>query len=145
MRTQALEQAIDAVVAVDARNQITLFNAAAEALWGLERTTVLGQCASVLALGDLRVANGQSGQNLAIARADGTLRHVRLHIAIFGTDGDSNPGAPAKQFAAFLHDDASTGNEPGATLSPPGLRMLSLCLDHAENPVMITDAHGTIC
>jgi sensor histidine kinase regulating citrate/malate metabolism len=33
MRTQALEQAIDAVVAVDARNQITLFNAAAEALW----------------------------------------------------------------------------------------------------------------
>ncbi|WP_051705354.1 sensor domain-containing protein [Cupriavidus metallidurans] len=145
MRTQALEQAIDAVVAVDARNQITLFNAAAEALWGLERTTVLGQCASVLALGDLRVANDQSGQNLAIARADGTVRHVRLHITTFGTDGASNPGVPAKQFAAFLHDDGSTGNEPGATLSPPGLRMLSLCLDHAENPVMITDAHGTIC
>jgi len=146
MRTQALEQAIDAVVAVNAHNQVTLFNAAAEALWGLQRANVLGQCASVLSLGDLRAAigNGEAlaERRVAIARADGTVRHARLHATTFVPDGMAVEDGPAQQFAAFLHDDNDDG---GATLSPAGLRMLSLCLDHAENPVMITDAHGVIC
>ena len=141
MRTQALEQAIDAVVAVNARNQVTLFNAAAEALWGLERAAVLGQCASVLALGDLRAATGHGERSVAIARADGSVRQARLHTAAFAGDAIAIEDGP-QQFAAFLHDD---GEDGAATLSPAGLRMLSLCLDHAENPVMITDAHGVIC
>jgi len=142
MRTQALEQAIDAVVAVNAQSQVTLFNAAAEALWGLQRASVLGQCASLLALGDLRADAGSGERSVAIARADGTVRHATLHTTAFVRDGLVARDGPGQQFAAFLHDDSDDG---GSTLSPAGLRMLSLCLDHAENPVMITDAHGVIC
>jgi len=142
MRTQALEQAIDAVVAVNAQNQVTLFNAAAEALWGLQRASVLGQCASLLALGDLRADAGGDERSVAIARADGTVRQARLHTTAFVRDSLVARDGPGQQFAAFLHDDSDDG---GSTLSPAGLRMLSLCLDHAENPVMITDAHGVIC
>lgn len=145
MRTQALEQAIDAVVAVNARNQVTLFNAAAEALWGLQRATVLGQCASTLspgALDGLATSGDQreAAQEIAVRRPDGTVRHVCLHATAFAPlDGDAD--SPV-QYAAFLRD---LQDEPGDALSPAGLRMLSLCLDHAENPVMITDGRGIIC
>jgi len=143
MRTQALEQAIDAVVAVNARNQVTLFNAAAEALWGIRRSAVLGRCASTLALGTLTVpgtGKPESARQVAIARPDGTVRDVWIHTTDFAPlDGDAGSDV---RFAAFLCDHQ---DERGETLSPAGLRMLSLCLDHAENPVMITDGRGIIC
>lgn len=143
MRTQALEQAIDAVVAVNARNQVTLFNAAAEALWGIHRSAVLGQCASTLALGSLTAPAGDgtdTSRPIAIHRPDGTVRHVSIHRAAFAPlEGDA---ASSVQFAAFVGDHH---DGRGETLSPAGLRMLSLCLDHAENPVMITDGRGIIC
>lgn len=152
MRTQALEQAIDAVVAVNAHNQVTLFNAAAEALWGRRRIDVLGQCASTLSLGALNAAkaapavdaetpSSPSGtpRDIDIRRPDGSVRRVRLHATAFAPlAGDE---ATQVRFAAFLRDH----DELGDTLSPAGLRMLSLCLDHAENPVMITDGRGIIC
>ena len=143
MRTQALEQAIDAVVAVNARNQVTVFNSAAEALWGIHRSAVLGQCASTLALGTLNAQDaGGTGaaRQIAIPRPDNTVRHVWIHTTAFAPlDGDAGT---AVQFAAFLCD---RHDEFGEMLSPAGLRMLSLCLDHAENPVMITDGRGIIC
>jgi len=143
MRTQALEQAIDAVVAVNARNQVTLFNAAAEALWGIPRSAVLGQCASTLSLGTLSApgtGKTEAARQIAIPRPDNTERHVWIHTTAFAPlDGDAGSEV---QFAAFLCDHQ---DERGETLSPAGLRMLSLCLDHAENPVMITDGRGIIC
>ncbi len=144
MRTQALEQAIDAVVAVNARNQVTLFNGAAEALWGVRRSAVLGQCASTLSLGALNTpgagSKAEAARAIAIARSDGTVRNVWLHATAFSPlDGDTGS---AMQFAAFLCDHP---DGRGEALSPAGLHMLSLCLDHAENPVMITDGRGIIC
>lgn len=144
MRTQALEQAIDAVVAVNARNQVTLFNAAAETLWGLPRSAVLGQCASTLALGELNAsgppAQGDAAREIAIHRPDRTVRHVSMHITAFAPAEDDDD--PPVRYAAFLR---ARNEEYGDTLSPAGLRMLSLCIDHAENPVMITDGRGIIC
>ncbi|MGO4305355.1 EAL domain-containing protein [Cupriavidus sp. RAF12] len=152
MRTQALEQAIDAVVVVNARNQVTLFNAAAEALWGLQRSAVLGRCASRLALDDLGGHHArQAGQpdvdiafDLTITRPDGTTRRAQLRTAAFAPlDPDTLASVAANdadlQYAAFLREDSGDG------LSPAGLRMVSLCLDHAENPVMITDGRGIVC
>ena len=40
---QTLEQALDAVVAIDHQNCVTFFNAAAERLWGFDRKEVVGE------------------------------------------------------------------------------------------------------
>lgn len=45
---QALEQALDGVVTIDADNRIVFFNDAAERLWGYRREQVLGQNVKVL-------------------------------------------------------------------------------------------------
>ena len=45
---QTLEQSIDSVVVIDQRNQVILFNAAAEKLWGYRRDEVLGHNVSLL-------------------------------------------------------------------------------------------------
>lgn len=154
MRTQALEQAIDAVVAVNARNEVTLFNAAAEALWGVRRSAVIGQCASTLSLGALNAPVENDGQadpsrDFTVSRPDGTVRHMRLYTTAFAPlQGDDGTQV---RYAAFLHEGRAgrehgdDRSDTGDTLSPAGLRMLSLCLDHAENPVMITDGRGIIC
>ena len=48
LEKQALEQAIDAVVTIDPNNRIIFFNAAAERLWGLKRSEVMGQNVKIL-------------------------------------------------------------------------------------------------
>ncbi|SCK15746.1 PAS domain S-box protein [Vogesella sp. LIG4] len=45
---QALEQALDAVVSIDERNNVTFFNRAAETLWGYRRDEVLGRNVKML-------------------------------------------------------------------------------------------------
>lgn len=40
---QTLEQALDAIVTIDAQNKVTFFNAAAEKLWGYSREDILGE------------------------------------------------------------------------------------------------------
>ncbi|TBV06562.1 sensor domain-containing protein [Stutzerimonas kirkiae] len=48
MLEQGIEQSIDAVVAIDAHNRVSHFNAAAERLWGYSREQVLGRNVSML-------------------------------------------------------------------------------------------------
>ena len=50
----ALERASDAVVIVDRDLQISFFNAAAEQIWGLRRTEVLGHHVGLLGLDELQ-------------------------------------------------------------------------------------------
>ena len=45
---QTLEQALDAVVCIDENNNVTLFNASAEKLWGYTRDEVIGQNVKML-------------------------------------------------------------------------------------------------
>jgi len=45
---QTLEQALDAVVSIDGENNVTFFNAAAERLWGYERSEVVGRNVKML-------------------------------------------------------------------------------------------------
>lgn len=46
--TQALEQAIDAVVSIDEKNIVTFYNDAAEKLWGYKRSEVIGKNVAML-------------------------------------------------------------------------------------------------
>ncbi|MEC7816707.1 MAG: PAS domain S-box protein [Pseudomonadota bacterium] len=51
---EVLEQAIDAVISIDEKNQITFFNKAAENLWGYQRSEVLGKNVKMLVPSDIR-------------------------------------------------------------------------------------------
>ncbi len=79
---QTLEQALDAVVTIDAHNRVTFFNAAAERLWGYPRAEVIGQNVKMLVPADLRAghdglvdANRHTGQDKIV----GTSRDVPIH------------------------------------------------------------------
>ncbi len=82
MLKSALEQAIDAVIIIDAKNNVTFFNAAAERLWGWSRSEVLGQNVKMLVPEAIRGAhdsmihaNRTGGANKIV----GTSRRIALH------------------------------------------------------------------
>jgi methyl-accepting chemotaxis protein len=78
---QTLEQATDAVVTIDADNNVTFFNAAAERLWGYGRAEVLGHNVKLLVPQAIQGqhdgfvnANRNGGQDKIV----GTSREVRI-------------------------------------------------------------------
>ena len=77
----ALEQAIDGVVIIDANNNITHFNAAAERLWGYPRDEVLGRNISCLVPVHMQAHhNGymEANHTTGINRIVGTSREVKI-------------------------------------------------------------------
>ncbi|QEI04581.1 EAL domain-containing protein [Pigmentiphaga aceris] len=99
---QTLEQAADAVVVIDEHNCVTLFNAAAETLWGRPRATVLGQHVSLLiphmhqfGHDDHIENNRKTGINRAIGisrdvsieRANGECRWVSVSLSRIDSGG----------------------------------------------------------
>lgn len=96
LQKQALEQAIDAVVIIDPRNRIVFFNGAAERLWGLKRSEVMGQNVKVLVPPHLQSqhdnlinANRQgakdkivgTSRDIELERQDGTKVWVNLALS----------------------------------------------------------------
>ena len=78
---QTLEQALDAVVSIDAKNRITFFNKAAEQLWGFDRSEVMGKNVKMLVPDELRAghddlvdANRRSGKDKIV----GTSRDIEV-------------------------------------------------------------------
>lgn len=76
-----LEQAIDAVVSIDENNNVTLFNHAAELLWGYSKAEVLGKNVKMLVPRDIQSShdsfvntNRRTGQNKIV----GTSRDIQL-------------------------------------------------------------------
>ena len=74
---QTLEQAIDAVVVIDERNRLMLYNAAAETLWGWPRNEVLGRNVGMLVPHGIRAAhdgyvdaNRATGVNRIVGTSD---------------------------------------------------------------------------
>lgn len=77
-----LEQALDAVVSINARNEVVFFNAAAERLWGYDRKEVLGRNVKMLVPGDIQEKhdslierNRSSGDDVIV----GTSRDVLMY------------------------------------------------------------------
>ncbi|MFC3122453.1 PAS domain S-box protein [Agaribacter flavus] len=76
-----LEQAIDAVVSIDENNHVTLFNQAAELLWGYKKSEVIGKNVKMLVPIDIQSkhddfvnSNRQTGENKIV----GTSRDIQL-------------------------------------------------------------------
>lgn len=112
MVNQTLEQALDAVVTIDARNEITFFNRAAEQLWGYSRDEVLGQNVKMLVPVDIQSAhdtyvnnNRKTGHNKIVGasrevlmpRKDG--RQVWVSLALSRVDLDGQV-----RYTAFVRD-----------------------------------------
>lgn len=77
----AMEQAIDPMVVIDEHNNIILFNAAAERIWGLPRTDVMGRNVSCLVPQAERAQHDSyidRNRETGIGRIVGTSREVEF-------------------------------------------------------------------
>jgi methyl-accepting chemotaxis protein len=146
MMNQTLEQALDAVVCIDEHNNVTLFNKAAEALWGCSREQALGQNVKILVPqihqprhDEYVRRNRETGQDrivgtsreVDIERFDGGHRWARLSLSKVMVDG-------CITYTAFLRDITEEVERREE------MRMLSLVADKTENSVVITDNEGRI-
>lgn len=111
----AIEHAIDAVVLIDETNAVTHFNAAAEQLWGYDRSEVLGKNVKMLVPmqhqanhDELIDANRRTGvdkivgssRDLQMTRRDGTQISVSLALSRM-------PLGKSFGYAAFVRDISS--------------------------------------
>ncbi|MGX6647251.1 PAS domain S-box protein [Maricaulaceae bacterium MS644] len=144
--TQTLNQAIDPVVSIDAHNNVTFFNRAAETFWGYKAAEVIGQNVKMLVPSEMRDrhdswvdANRRTGQDkivgtsreVLVERADGERRWGALSLSKIEVDGEIS-------YTAFVKDvdDAVRQREQ--------FKLLSLVADETDNSVIITDAQGRI-
>lgn len=144
--SQTLEQASDAVVAIDEGNLVILFNAAAERMWGYAREEVLGRNVSMLVPAGLRPrhddyvdTNRVSGINKIV----GTSREV----PVARKDGAPCWGAMSISkvtlagriiYTAFIRDVTLERSDREQ------LRLLSLGVNETDNAVIITDGEDRI-
>ena len=144
--TQTLSQALDPVVTINARNEVTFFNAAAERFWGYRAEQVLGQNVKMLVPSEIRDkhddyvnANRTPGvdkivgrsREVLVERADGQRVWGSLSLSKIRVDGEVS-------YTAFVKDvDAEVRNREQ-------FKLLSLVADETDNLVIITDAQGLI-
>lgn len=143
---QTLSQAIDPVVTINARNEVTFFNAAAEKFWGYKADQVLGQNVKMLVPSEIRAqhddyvnANRKTGvdkivgrsREVLVERADGQRVWGSLSLSKIRVDGEVS-------YTAFVKDvDEEVRNREQ-------FKLLSLVADETDNLVIITDAKGLI-
>ncbi|HUD42135.1 MAG TPA: EAL domain-containing protein [Dokdonella sp.] len=144
--SQTLEQAIDAVVAIDEGNRIILFNAAAERMWGYAREEVLGRNVSMLVPAGLRAwHDGYVDTN----RATGVNKIVgaRREVPVARKSGEPCWGAMSISkvtlagriiYTAFIRDVTFERRDREQ------LRLLSLGVNETDNAVIITDGADRI-
>ncbi|TCS40378.1 EAL domain-containing protein [Reinekea marinisedimentorum] len=144
--TQTLEQAIDAVVVIDANNVVMLFNRAAEQLWDIPREQVIGENVKVLVPDEIKAShdgyvnrNRETGENkivgssrdIEIVRKDGSIRWGSFSISKVEV-GDQ------VLYTAFVKDVTAAVAERERT------QMLSLVTDRSDNAIFITDNQWNI-
>jgi diguanylate cyclase (GGDEF)-like protein/PAS domain S-box-containing protein len=139
---QTLEQAIDAVVVINADNIIILYNQAAEKLWGLTKAEVIGQNVKILVPDNIKPnhdsyvnRNRDTGENkivgssrdIEITRSDGSKRWGSFSISKVEVDGEILYTSFVKDVTEFVHERER-------------IRMLSLVTDRSDNAIFITDS-----
>ncbi len=143
---QVLEQAIDAVVSINEKNEVTIFNKAAETLWGYNRDEVIGKNVKMLVPLDLQQSHDsliEANRTTGVDKIVGTNREV----PVYRKDGTLLWGSLALskvetgntiQYTAFVRDvtEEVAQREEFATLS--------LVANKTDNSVIITDADGLI-
>ncbi|MFT5235860.1 MAG: PAS domain S-box-containing protein, partial [Shewanella sp.] len=79
---QTLEQALDSVVSINEHNIVTMFNKAAENLWGYQRAEVIGQNVKMLVPLELQSNHDNlvnANRNTGINKIVGTVREVPVY------------------------------------------------------------------
>nr|WP_269968509.1 MULTISPECIES: PAS domain S-box protein [unclassified Shewanella] len=109
---QTLEQALDSVVSINEHNIVTMFNKAAEELWGYKRDEVIGKNVKMLVPLELQANHDNlvnANRNTGINKIVGTVREV----PIFCKDGGKKWGSLSLSkvevsgrilYTAFLRD-----------------------------------------
>lgn len=146
MMNQTLEQAMDAVISIDERNNVTFFNKAAEKMWGYGREEVLGRNVKMLVPEAIRAQhdsfvnrNRRTGENrivgsyreLTIERKDRSRIWGQAAISKIEFDG-------LITYTAFIKDVTEEVEKREK------MEMLSLVADQANSGIIITDGDGKI-
>ena len=143
---QTLEQALDAVVCIDEHNNVTLFNASAEKLWGYQRQEVIGQNVKMLvpqAIQPQHDAYVNANRETGVDKIVGTSREVKIERL----DGQTLWGRLSLSkvklndrtlYTAFIKDVTEEVEQRELQ------RMLSLVANETDNAVIISDAEGLI-
>ncbi len=146
MINQTLEQALDAVVTIDENNIVTFFNAAAESLWGYQRTEVIGQNVKMLVPDEIQAshddkvnANRTTGQDkivgtsreVEVQRKDGTRVWGALSLSKVKLDNEI-------VYTAFVKDVDEEVRRRDQ------FKLLSLVANETDNSVVITGPEGLI-
>lgn len=143
---QTLEQALDAVICIDENNNVTLFNASAEKLWGYSRNEVIGQNVKMLVPkaiqknhDDYVNANRETGRDKIV----GTSREVKIErkdgATLWGKLSLSKVRLDKRTLYTAFIKDVTQEVEQRETQ-----RMLSLVANETDNAVIISDADGLI-
>ncbi|MBN6151069.1 EAL domain-containing protein [Xanthomonas sp. AmX2] len=131
----SLLHAPDGVVVIDAQGRIVAFNRAAEMLWGLSQTQVLGRPVGELVPPDAREAflaacrarvrtREGASNDLLLQHPDGSQRVLAVTTADTRREGEA-------LYVAFVRD-VSAERERDAQM-----RLLSLALDRSDNAIMV--------
>lgn len=144
--SQTLEQAIDAVVAIDQNNTVTLFNTAAETLWGYARDEVIGKNVKMLVPTEIRHQHDNlvnDNRRTGIDKIVGKSREVE----IYRKDGDKAWGSLALskiQMDGEIHYTAFVRDVTEEVAKRKEFETLSLVANKTDNSVVITNADGCI-
>lgn len=144
MMEQTLSQALDAVVVINERNEVTFYNKAAEKLWGYKPNEVIGQNVKMLVPKAIQPEhdsyvnkNRTTGQDkivgtsreIKIERKDGAVLWGQLSLSKVKLGG-------VTVYTAFVKDVTQE------VLKREEMAMLSLVANKTDNSVVITDAQG---
>ncbi len=143
---QTLEQTIDAVVTIDGNNNVTFFNAAAERLWGYQRSEVVGRNVKMLVPEIIRHNHDNlvnANRTTGVDKIVGTSREVKIERK----DGQVVWGGLSLSklrlgeqilYTAFVKDVTKE------VAQREQFRLLSLVANETDNSVVITDPEGLI-
>jgi len=143
---QTLEQAIDAVVAIDPDNNVITFNKAAENLWGYSREEVIGKNVKMLVPADIQPAHDSFVNNNRTTSIDKIVGSSR-EVPVFKKNGEQGWGnlalSKVKQgddiyYTAFVKDVTEE------VILREQFKTLSLVANKTDNSVIITDANGLV-
>lgn len=144
MIEQTLSQALDAVVVINERNEVTFYNKAAEKLWGYHPNEVIGQNVKMLVPKAIQAEhdsyvnkNRTTGQDkivgtsreIKIERKDGAVLWGQLSLSKVKLGN-------VTVYTAFVKDVTEE------VLKREEMAMLSLVANKTDNSVVITDAQG---
>ena len=143
---QTLEQTIDAVVTIDARNNVTFFNKAAEQLWGYSRDEVLGKNVKMLVPVQLQPNHDNlvnANRTTGVDKIVGTSREVRIErkdgrVVWGGLSLSKLRVGDDIMYTAFVKDVTAE------VAQREQFRLLSLVANETDNSVVITNAEGLI-